>query len=421
MDENESPSFAKASEGKAAIIIFSTAYLPFVGGAELAIKEITDRIKDYDFFLITARMKKNLPKRERIGNVEVFRVGFGYSFLDKLLSPFWGALVARNLAEKHDVKLFWSMMVTFTSGAPFVLSLLHRLNLWGEENGIPILLTLQEGDSESHLKFSNLGLTGVSWFFAVRMADRIQAISSYLRDYAVSMGARCEIDVVPNGVDLAKFKNQNFRLRQSFGGQAKIKIILQQVQDSEQCRGTNQNSKIVITVSRLVRKNGMDILVRAIAEVKKIIPDVKLWILGGGAEENYLKKLAQDFKIIGNVEFLGEVPNDRISEYLVKADIFVRPSRSEGLGTAFLEAMAAGLPVIGTPVGGIPDFLKDGENGLFSRPEDAKDLSEKIVKLINNAPFREKIAKHGQQFVLRDYSWDNIAARMKAVFHKVEL
>ncbi len=165
----------------------------------------------------------------------------------------------------------------------------------------------------------------------------------------------------------------------------------------------------------------MDILVRAIAEVKKIIPDVKLWILGGGAEENYLKKLAQDFKIIGNVEFLGEVPNDRISEYLVKADIFVRPSRSEGLGTAFLEAMAAGLPVIGTPVGGIPDFLKDGENGLFSRPEDAKDLSEKIVKLINNAPFREKIAKHGQQFVLRDYSWDNIAARMKAVFHKVEL
>ncbi|MEK7090779.1 MAG: glycosyltransferase family 4 protein [Patescibacteria group bacterium] len=398
MDENESPSFAKASEGKAAIIIFSTAYLPFVGGAELAIKEITDRIKDYDFFLITARMKKNLPKRERIGNVEVFRVGFGYSFLDKLLSPFWGALVARNLAEKHDVKLFWSMMVTFTSGAPFVLSLLHRLNLWGEENGIPILLTLQEGDSESHLKFSNLGLTGVSWFFAVRMADRIQAISSYLRDYAVSMGARCEIDVVPNGVDLAKFKNQN----------SKIKI-------------TNQNSKIVITVSRLVRKNGMDILVRAIAEVKKIIPDVKLWILGGGAEENYLKKLAQDFKIIGNVEFLGEVPNDRISEYLVKADIFVRPSRSEGLGTAFLEAMAAGLPVIGTPVGGIPDFLKDGENGLFSRPEDAKDLSEKIVKLINNAPFREKIAKHGQQFVLRDYSWDNIAARMKAVFHKVEL
>lgn len=372
------------------ILIFSTAYLPFIGGAELAIKEITDRISDYDFFLITARMRKNLPKRERIGSVEVYRVGFGFSFLDKLLSPFWGAFVARQLLKKYDIKLFWSMMVTFTSGAPFLLKLL------GLNRGIPILLTLQEGDSERHLRFSNIGFTGLAWILAVRMADRIQVISNYLGEFASKMGAKCAIDIVPNGVELKSIKYQ-------------ISSI------------NDKNEKIVITISRLVYKNGIDILIKAITEVVKEIPDVKLWILGGGEEETVLKNLVWKLNLNKNVEFFGEIENEKIYEYLTKADIFVRASRSEGLGTSFLEAMVAGLPIIGTPVGGIPDFLKDGETGLFCKADDPHDLAGKIIKLFRDSGLREKIARRGQDLVMRDYSWYSSALQIKGIFDKMIL
>ena len=73
------------------IVIFSTAYLPFVGGAELAIKEITDRISGINFFLITSRLRRDLPKEEKIGNVLVFRLGAGFSF-DRFLLPILGFL-----------------------------------------------------------------------------------------------------------------------------------------------------------------------------------------------------------------------------------------------------------------------------------------------------------------------------------------
>ena len=357
----------------------------------MAVKEITERIAEYDFFVITTRLRRDLRAHERIGNVEVFRVGSGkIPILDKILSTFLGAILARRLMKKYNVRVFWSMMVTFTSGAPFLLKV-FRLN-----KNIPILLTLQEGDSEAHLKFSNFGLTGLAWFFAMRMADRIQTISGYLKGFARRMGAKQEIAVVPNGVDLTKFKNQN----------SKIKM-------------TNQNSKIVITTSRLVKKNGIDTLIKAIAEVKKEIPDIKLWILGGGEQAAELNSLAEHLGIKSSVKFFGEIPNDEVYDYLGQADIFVRPSRSEGLGTSFLEAMAVGLPIVATSVGGIPDFLKDGQTGLFCKKDDPSDLAEKISQLFHDADLRKKVAQRGQELVLRDYSWDSVALRVKGIFDKM--
>ena len=380
----------------------------------MAIKEITDRIDEYDFFLICARIYKTYPKYERIGNVEVYRVGFGLGFLDKILSPFWGAYLARSFMKRYNIKLFWAMMVTFASGAPFLLKI-FRLN-----KNIPILLTLQEGDSENHLKFSNLGFTGLSWLFAVRMADKIQVISNYLKDFAIRMGAKGEIEVAQNGVDSRNFQNSPLRripgLRPS-----EAKTFASDPISSFQSNSSfkKPNYKTVITVSRLVYKNGIDILIKAVARIKKEIPNVRLLILGGGEEEKSLKNLTTNLALNENVEFTGEVPNEKIYEYLAQADVFVRPSRSEGLGTAFLEAMASGLPIIATMVGGIPDFLKDGETGFFCKVDDPKDLSRKILTIFENDLLRKKLARNGQELVLRDYSWDNIALRMRGIFDKM--
>src|SRR3989344_2206273 len=231
------------------ILIFSTAYFPMIGGAELAIKEITDRLSaDFDFVLFTARLKRSLSKHERIGPVEIRRLGFGViPFLDKLFSPFAGAYFAHKLIKKNKIALFWSVMATYTSGAPFILKVL------GLNKGVPILLTLQEGDSESHLKFSNLGLTGFSWMMAVRLADKIQVISRFLRDFSMRIGAPAEkIVIVPNGADLNIFNKD---------------VAPEELRELKIKHGINDKQKVVITASRLVHKNAVDVLIKAIAEI----------------------------------------------------------------------------------------------------------------------------------------------------------
>ena len=103
------------------------------------------------------------------------------------------------------------------------------------------------------------------------------------------------------------------------------------------------------------------------------------------------------------------------------ADLFVRASRSEGLGSAFIEAMAAGLPIIGTPVGGIPDFLKNEETGLFCEVGDPKDLAEKIILLFNNRQLREKLIKNGLELVRAKYDWDKIAEKFREIYEMASL
>ena len=101
------------------------------------------------------------------------------------------------------------------------------------------------------------------------------------------------------------------------------------------------------------------------------------------------------------------------------ADVFVRPSLSEGLGNVFLEAMAAGLPIIGTPVGGILDFLKDGETGLFCRIKNPKSIAEKIKEILSDDRLREKLIQNGQKLAEEKYSWDIIARQMEKIFKKI--
>lgn len=116
---------------------------------------------------------------------------------------------------------------------------------------------------------------------------------------------------------------------------------------------------------------------------------------------------------------MAHIEPQEVPKYLAVSDIFVRPSLSEGLGNSFLEAMAAGLPVVATPVGGIPDFLRDGETGLFCEVKNPKSIAEKVKILLVNKVLREKIIKNAQEMVLRDYDWDLIAGKMRNIFEKL--
>ena len=212
------------------------------------------------------------------------------------------------------------------------------------------------------------------------------------------------MEVVPNGVD--------------------VSIFTQEYSTDELQRLRNElwlkpQDKVLITTSRLVPKNSVDILIKAVAVVKMSEPNIKCLILGIGKDEEILKSLMRELQLEKEIMFLGNVAHKNMAKYLKTSDVFVRASRSEGLGNSFIEAMAAGLPIIGTNVGGIPDFLRDGESGLFTKVEDEKDLAEKILLLLHDESLRQKLIRQGRDLAIRDYSWDEVARRMAVIFTKL--
>src|SRR3989344_1564632 len=191
---------------KPRILIFSTAYYPFVGGAEVAIKEITDRLKlDFDFDLITARLQKDLVSFEKIGAVNVYRLGSGNKTLDKILLPFRGALLSWKLNKTGNYSFMWGMMATFASGAGYIFNIARKII--GKKK-IPIILTLQEGDSENHLNYRWGGLIALSWKLALRQTTLLTAISNFLLNRAKKNGFVGESFLVPNGVDVKSFTKE---------------------------------------------------------------------------------------------------------------------------------------------------------------------------------------------------------------------
>jgi glycosyltransferase involved in cell wall biosynthesis len=375
------------------------------GGAELAVKEIADRIRDYEFYLICARLRRDLPKREKIGNVNVYRVGFGNNF-DKILLPFLGFLKARNIYNLSKIQnltskiYIWGIMASWGSLAALVFKIFYPR--------IPFLLTLQEGDAPEYIEKGRGGLINLSWRLLLKKADFVQVISNYLADMARNYGYKGEIEVVPNGVDLEK--SQIPKLKTQINFKSQISNLRKELKIEE-------NEQIIITVSRLVRKNGIGDLIDAVSQLSII--NYQLLIIGSGPLEKQLKLQVEKLNLGKKIFFLGDVPNKEIFEYLAISDIFCRPSLSEGLGTAFLEAMAAGVPVVATPVGGIPDFLENGETGLFCEIKNPQSIAEKIKILLENDELREKIIKNARELVEEKYNWDVIGLKIKNIFNKL--
>lgn len=369
---------------KSRVLILTTAYLPQVGGSELAIKNITDRLPEIFFDLITSRPSRNIPEFEKNGNVNVYRVGnsFGlFSFLlPKNFLPVSVFLKAHQLIQKNGpYKTIHAYQASQAAGGGWLLK-------WRYPK-IPFMVTVQEGKV---LNKQSL-LTRIFRYFILRKADLVTVISNYLAQYVKSQNPKVPIVTIPNGVDLNKFRpNDN-----------------------------HVYSKTIITSSRLVEKNGVGDLMEAMARVKNKIPEARLKIIGDGPLKENLKLKTKKLNLENNIEFLGEISNDLLPEYLSGADIFVRPSLSEGLGTAFLEAMAVGLPIIGTLVGGIPDFLKDGETGLFCQMGNPSDIADKIIKLLEDVELRNKLTRNGRKLIEEKYDWDLIASKFKEIYERV--
>lgn len=379
---------------KGRILVFSTSYAPMIGGAEIAIHELTSRVLDYDFDLITSN-ELGIAKYEQIGRVGVYRVG-PKGKIGKLLLPFLGVIKAWKLHKRNHYVLFWAVMASFASGIPYIVNIKRKLL---GRKPVPIILTLQEGDSEEHISKKRFGLINLSWKLSIPRSNHITVISNYLEKRAREFGYKGGVSLVPNGAEVKRFSQEFDR-----------PVLKNFREDLHKKDG----DVFLVTTSRLVKKNAVGDVIKAL----KLLPvNIKFLVLGDGELKGELVELANSMGVNERVNFLGSIPNSEIVKYLKVSDIFIRPSLSEGQGISFIEAMAAGLPIIATKVGGIPDFLVDEETGLFVKTNSPEDISVKVHKLVVNVELKKKISNNVRE-VAQNYDWDLIAPKMELVFDK---
>jgi len=229
--------------------------------------------------------------------------------------------------------------------------------------------------------------------------DAILAISAGVRDALVASGVpSARIRVVPSGIDVAPFERPFDReaVRRKLGLTPDVLLVLQ--------------------VAALAPHKSQSDLLRAARIVAKARPDVRFWVAGDGPLRTALEAERQNLGLAERVQFLGF--REDVVDLLRSADLFCVSSYLEGLGTSTLDAMASGLPVVATNVGGIPEIVKHGETGLLVPPRDPEAIARAILALVGDPVRRAGMGAKGRGMV-REFTADRTAERTRAVYLEI--
>jgi glycosyltransferase involved in cell wall biosynthesis len=220
-------------------------------------------------------------------------------------------------------------------------------------------------------------------------ADAVLALTEDMKQKMREICDR-DISVVPNGIELERFEA-------SLG---------------ERKEG---NTKTIIFVGRLHPVKGVQYLIESMAIVHQKMPDAKLVIVGDGPERSRLEGLAEKLNLNSCIRFEGKVPQENIPQLMHQADVFALSSLSESFGIVNLEAMAAGLPIVATKVGGIPDIVEEGVNGYLVNAKNPEEIAERLMILLGNDKIREEmVAKNREKAKL--YTWDKVTDTMEKIY-----
>lgn len=372
------------------ILIFSTDdFTPPAGGAEVAIREITERLPEYEFDMICADVYKK-GKFEKIKNVNIHRIGIGMPKIDKYILAFFGHLKGARMHKKNKYDATWAMMASYGGFAAMFFK--------KKFPEVPYLLTLQEGDPLDYIR-KRVGLLEKNFLRIFTSANYIQSISNFLAKWAKDNGATCPIEVVPNGVNIERFAKD---------------YPADELEEIKKKVGKKDGEIYIVHTGRLVLKNGLDSVVRAL----EFLPEnIKFLSIGSGADLEKLKNIAKEKRVEDRIIFIEFLDHSEMIKYVKISDIFIRPSLTEGLGNSFIEAMAAGLPTIGTPVGGIPDFLFEGKTGFLCQPNDPKSIVEAVNRILNTDKEKLQIIKNNAlKLVTEKFNWETVSKQMRNIF-----
>lgn len=375
---------------------------PIIGGAEkqaqLLAKKLIERGVDVN--IVTGWWNPKTPRREKIDGIRVFRnfscwgmfgikgvrILGGLSYMASL-----GIYLLVHNRDYDMIHVHQALYPAFIS-ALFGKELLHK----------PVLVKSASSGVTSDIKllgefpFGKLQLKSL-----LKKMDCLVAMNRTIGKEFMEAGySESRIAYIPNGVVVPSQKKSH-----------------------------HGDVKCVLTTSRLSREKGIDVLLKAWAKVLQEEKDLKLVILGQGPLKSELEMLSQSLRLGESVTFNGFVHN--VPEYLRSSDLFVLPSRAEGMSNALLEAMGYGIPCIATRVGGNDELIKPkvtegsigkyliGENGLLVNSEDIQGLSEAILYLIRDRRAREEMGQRSRKFIQENYSIDLIADRYITLYQRM--
>jgi glycosyltransferase involved in cell wall biosynthesis len=327
------------------------------------------------------------PEEEEIAGVKIKRVqGLVLNNPHRAASPFLFRRCHKYILDgKFDVV---HGLDVYSSMALMVIRFAHR-------HQIPCVLTCHTVMDPSFLIFMQRLLR---WAFI--KVDRLIAVSRASTRFSRSLGfPERRITIVPNGVDLSYFNVEidTVAMREELG---------------------IGDEPLVVTASRLIKRKSPDLLVSAFARVLKVVPDAKLVIAGSGREEDNLSRQIKDLNIINSVFMVGELSKEKVAQLMAAADVFVLPSKMESFGLSLLEASAAGVPVVCSNAGGVPEVFQDGFNALLYPPGDDNAMAEAIICLIQDKELAKSISANAVETASR-FTWEMAAERTTRVYEEV--
>jgi phosphatidyl-myo-inositol dimannoside synthase len=375
------------------VLMLNNEYPPVGGGTGTVNKKTLEGLKfqkDIYIDLITGSQGKKNEFEQLADNIRIFKIGLDRknihhaSNVELAKYAFKAFLMSRKLhrLEKYDVSFSWS-----TVPAGFVSLLLYfyfNLNYILRVGGPDI-----PGFEKRYAFIYKLisPLIKLIW----RKSKLIITKCRTEREMVLAINPKLNVQIVPNGVDTGFFKPI-------------IKTFVQPLK--------------LICAARLIKRKGQDLLIRAVAALKQQGFDIEVDLVGDGDEFANFRKLVKELDVQGQINFCGYIPNHQMHEYYQKADVFVLPSYNEGMSNALLEAMACGLPVVVTNVGGTYELVKDGENGFVFNPGGLDRLIQILKTMSTNPQLLEGMGKNSRKSA-EPFDWQGIVYKYLNVISNI--
>ncbi len=379
------------------LCIVTHTFLPHVGGIEKVVNEQSKRLQKRNFAPMVVTNRIETPKHYMVDGVPVecyeslntgFRLGIPYSIPTVPSFPtFVKAVKSSKIVHAHGHPYLTSLTagkLAKLCSKPFVLT---QHNTFIDYNNI--------FDNVERLNDLTVGKQNL------KTADKIIAISGATKDYVLRLGAKpSKVSVIYNGVDLARFRP-----------------ITGKREEMRKKLGIPQHATVVLTVRRLVYKNGVDTLIDTANIAVKRNPKIVFLVVGKGPDMESVKLHVTQLGIEANFRLSGFVSDEDLPSYYNVADLFVLPSKSgEGLPLVALEAMACGLPVIATDVGGIREVLTEDYGKLV--PPNQPELLVKAVLDFAAIDFCSR-KKELRAMMEEKYSWDANVERLVEIYEEL--
>jgi glycosyltransferase involved in cell wall biosynthesis len=382
---------------KTQLCIVTHTFLPHVGGIEKVVNEQSKRLQKRNFSPLIVTNRIDTPKHYIVDGVPVecyeslntgFRLGIPYSIPTVPSFPtFLKAIKSSKIVHAHGHPYLTSLIAAKLAklcNKPFILT---QHNTFIDYNNV--------FDHVERLNDLTVGKQNLN------DADKIIAISNATKDYVLRLGAKpSKIKVIYNGVDLARFRP-----------------IVGRREEMRRKLGITQNAIVVLTVRRLVYKNGVDTLIDTANIAVKKNPRILFLVVGKGPDMESVKLQLAHLGIEANFRLTGFVSDQDLPSYYNVADLFVLPSKSgEGLPLVALEAMACGLPVIATDVGGIREILMEDYGKLV-----APNQPELLAKAVLDFATVDFSSRRGElrAMVEKRFSWDANVERLVEIYEEL--